>query len=348
METGLRGCEPLADPYGTVRPVRVPLWRLFGIAAVGATAFISPGALGAAPVPSVTQLQAQQQSLEQQKRSAVLSLYSLDSRLAAAHHRLDTLRGEETALRAEHASLATQLRVARVGARVSQQRLADRLRALYDHGGTSTVDVIFGATSLTDAVTQLDNLDRVTSVNAQVLAQFRSAQVRVQRTKQQLTVRETRLQGAIRTAAAEARSLAGVRAERSAYVAHLSYRQAQIAGLDAQARAAEAKSEQLTQAPPAAAVAEPVSPGSGNALTVVSTGYCLTGTTATGIPVGWGVAAVDPNVIPLGTHLTIPGYGEAVAADTGSAIIGDRIDLWFPSCGQAGGWGSRSVTIALH
>jgi 3D (Asp-Asp-Asp) domain-containing protein len=53
-------------------------------------------------------------------------------------------------------------------------------------------------------------------------------------------------------------------------------------------------------------------------------------------------------VIPLGTHLTIPGYGEAIAADTGSAIVGDRIDLWFPSCAQASGWGSRSVTIALR
>ena len=81
---------------------------------------------------------------------------------------------------------------------------------------------------------------------------------------------------------------------------------------------------------------------------MVSTGYCLSGTTATGIPVGWGVAAVDPRVIPLGTHLTIPGYGEAVAADTGGSIVGGRIDLWFPSCAQAGGWGSQSVTIALH
>ena len=30
------------------------------------------------------------------------------------------------------------------------------------------------------------------------------------------------------------------------------------------------------------------------------------------------------------------------------AIVGARIDLWFPSCAQASGWGSKSVTIALH
>ena len=44
-------------------------------------------------------------------------------------------------------------------------------------------------------------------------------------------------------------------------------------------------------------------------------------------------------MIPLGTHMLIPGYGEAVAADTGSAVIGDDIDLWFPSIAQAEAWG---------
>ena len=53
-------------------------------------------------------------------------------------------------------------------------------------------------------------------------------------------------------------------------------------------------------------------------------------------------------VIPLGTHMTIPGYGEAVAADTGGAIIGSTIDLWFPTVAQANAWGRRVVTIVLH
>jgi 3D (Asp-Asp-Asp) domain-containing protein len=81
---------------------------------------------------------------------------------------------------------------------------------------------------------------------------------------------------------------------------------------------------------------------------VTATGYALSGTTATGLPVGWGVVAVDPSVIPLGTHMTIPGYGEAVAADTGGSVVGATIDLWFPSTAQANAWGRRTVTIVLH
>ena len=79
-----------------------------------------------------------------------------------------------------------------------------------------------------------------------------------------------------------------------------------------------------------------------------ATGYSLRGRTATGVPAGWGVVAVDPSVIPLGTRMTIPGYGEGIAADTGSAVVGATIDLWFPTTAQALAWGRRAVTITLH
>lgn len=54
------------------------------------------------------------------------------------------------------------------------------------------------------------------------------------------------------------------------------------------------------------------------------------GITATGLPLDVGIVAVDPRVIPLGTRLYIPGYGYALAADTGGAIVGNMIDLGYP------------------
>jgi 3D (Asp-Asp-Asp) domain-containing protein len=81
---------------------------------------------------------------------------------------------------------------------------------------------------------------------------------------------------------------------------------------------------------------------------VTATGYSLGGTTSAGLRVGWGVAAVDPSLIPLGSHMTVPGYGEAVAADTGGAVVGATIDLWFPTVAQANAWGRRTVTLVVH
>jgi 3D (Asp-Asp-Asp) domain-containing protein len=82
-------------------------------------------------------------------------------------------------------------------------------------------------------------------------------------------------------------------------------------------------------------------------LTVTAIGYSLPGTTTTGLPVGPGIVAVDPNVIPLGTRLYVPGYGEAVAADTGSAIRGAVIDLWFRTVAEARAWGRRTVVVTI-
>jgi 3D (Asp-Asp-Asp) domain-containing protein len=53
-----------------------------------------------------------------------------------------------------------------------------------------------------------------------------------------------------------------------------------------------------------------------------------------GVPLVRGMAAVDPRVIALGTRLYVDGYGPALAADTGSAIVGHRIDLFFDRSAQ--------------
>jgi len=71
------------------------------------------------------------------------------------------------------------------------------------------------------------------------------------------------------------------------------------------------------------------------------------GITATGAKAQRGVVAVDPKVIPYGTQMYIPGYGYGVALDTGSAIKGNRIDLFFDTVEEANNWGRKWVTIQL-
>ena len=70
------------------------------------------------------------------------------------------------------------------------------------------------------------------------------------------------------------------------------------------------------------------------------------GRTATGVLVTYGIVAVDPTVIPLGTRMFIPGYGYAVAADTGGAVKGYIIDLGYPD-GVAVDWRSRWLDIYI-
>lgn len=83
-------------------------------------------------------------------------------------------------------------------------------------------------------------------------------------------------------------------------------------------------------------------------LIMEATAYTSTGfRTATGIMPSRGVVAVDTRVIPLGTRLYIEGYGEAVAADTGGDMRGNRIDLFFSSAEECRLWGRRKVKVDI-
>lgn len=93
---------------------------------------------------------------------------------------------------------------------------------------------------------------------------------------------------------------------------------------------------------------------SGRTITMRSTAYTSDpsenggySTTAMGTAIRYGVAAVDPNVIPLGTRLYIEGYGYARAEDTGGAIKGNKIDLVFGSKAQSNRWGRRTVRVTI-
>ena len=71
------------------------------------------------------------------------------------------------------------------------------------------------------------------------------------------------------------------------------------------------------------------------------------GRTALGTAVRPGVIAVDPRVIPLGTKVYIPGYGMAVAEDTGGSIKGNRIDIAFATTKECMSFGRQRITIYI-
>lgn len=89
----------------------------------------------------------------------------------------------------------------------------------------------------------------------------------------------------------------------------------------------------------------------GTSLTVSATAYSsdngLGFITATGINLHQNpmCIAVDPSVIPLGKMVEVPGYGIAIAGDTGGAIKGNIIDVHLPTTAQAQAWGRKTIQI---
>jgi cystine transport system substrate-binding protein len=273
-------------------------------------------------------------------RSAWLSSVSLGTRLEQTRAGLVRLQARTQSIAAQRAEADQSLRLARRTLALSQQRLADRVRILYQQGDADAMSVLVGARSLDEAISGLEHIRRIASQDKLVIEQAKAARARLIVATKRLAAQEAQ---ARRAEAATAATLAALEAARREEASRLASFRAEQSSNSSTISSLESQARELAQvAPPQA------SPQGGGTMTVTATGYSLSGRTSTGVSVGYGIVAVDPSVIPLGTKMTIPGYGEGVAADTGGAMVGARIDLWFPTRAEALAWGSRTVSITLH
>ncbi len=311
-------------------------------------------------------LRADDQSIEARADAATLELYALEAELGRARSAVDSVAARQVAVARERATARKRLTIARNALNVSESRLAELVRALYEQPGQADpLAILLGAATLEEALTGLDSLSRAAGENNRIIEQARSSRSRLGALDARLSAREAELAQLAGAAADRARALVAAAASRERFVAGLRHQQglnaARIASIEARAQDANAQTTSIsvTTAPvtpavvgagaPAVAATAPASAAAGGGtITVSATGYALRGRTATGIQTAPGVVAVDPSVIPLGTRMTIPGYGEGIAADTGGAVHGNIIDLWFPSTAQALQWGRRTVTITIH
>lgn len=301
-------------------------------------------------------LRARNGSLASGAESALASLTSIESRLAQARAELASFRARSARVGEKRSAAAEELGIARNSVRAAQKALAFRLRALYEQDDPDVLAAVLGAGSLDAALTAIESIDLAATQDEHLLRSTHTAASRLKRLTESLAAKERELDQLAAVRAAAASSLEAARADRLSTIARLNAtRQAnagRIADLTDQARtlASAAPAAPPTPAAVPGAPRIPSGPASSGvrSLTVVATAYALPGRTASGRPVGWGVVAVDPGVIPMGSRLAIPGYGMGVAADTGSAIQGARIDVWFPTVAQARTWGTRTVTVTVY
>jgi peptidoglycan hydrolase CwlO-like protein len=313
-------------------------------------------------------LRAENAALDGEAALALLDLYALESQLREAQRRVDSLHVRIGELEQREESARRQLGLAREAEAKAQDALADRVRALYTGGDPDPLAVILGASSLDGLIDAIDSVNRVAEHDSRIIEQVERTRGELREALRELTKQEEELRVLVGEAEAARTRLAGATDERAEYLASLAERRdlnaAEIESLLARAGEAEQRAQEITASasPPAEPAApeesaeEPVSspsgadvsPEPGRQVTVSATKYCLTGTTATGVPVQPGIIATDPAYIPLGTRMFVPGYGEGVAADTGGAVLGWTIDLWVASCPEATAYGRQTVAITIY
>jgi peptidoglycan DL-endopeptidase CwlO len=332
--------------------------RTFCLAVAAATA-VGASLVAAGSAETVADLQEQARALQRQNaeleagsRSALGGLQAIEAHLTQTRAELASLRSRAAGVRTRRRAVNEELGVVRASARATRTALARRLQAIYEEGDADPLAVILGAGSLEDALNALETLDLAAEQDEDLLLKARAATARLARLTRALAARERELQQLAAARAAAAASLAAARAERLQTIAAMRSASrsntVQIVGLEERARSLASIQSEPAAVAGSVAIPPGAAPSGVGTMTVVATGYALPGTTASGRPVGWGAVAVDPSVIPLGSRINIPGYGIGVAADTGGAIQGARIDLWFPTVADARAWGTRVVTITVY
>ncbi len=338
--------------------------------AVAAGALLIVLAPSAGIAETAPALRAKAAALRGAEQGALLQLYAAESSLARARSEEARLSSRSRALAAEERLASRRTHIVQRSLAASQSRVARILRDLYVEGDVDPVAVIFGAGSLDELVTGIESLGWAAEQNRSLARQARARAAALRGLRARLADRRHALDDASAAARVATRRLEQATARRAATVSSLRRQGAltaeRLGVLQDRAREAQQASAKLTaaataaeQGPPGSeggmvAGSEPLpatavtTPAGAGTLVVDAVAYHLPGRTASGLPVGVGVIAVDPLVIPLGTRVFVPGYGAAVAADTGTAIRGNIIDLWMPSTAQARAWGRRTVTITVY
>jgi 3D (Asp-Asp-Asp) domain-containing protein len=342
----------------------VPLHALLSRARLAVVAALVVAAACVSSANGASAATTSSRSLTLHERRVLYEIYADDTAIARARVVADQVTAQVALLDRGLARARLERNLARTALHAAQTRLASRLAAWYREGAPpDALEIFLGARSLSSAVEQVQLWHRATRMDSSVIVQTTRARTRYGEATRSLATARAIARRHHDALLSRIHELEGARAARASLLDSLR-RQARvaerrrIAALARRAAKATRRTAAISPPPqssnptpvvqlaPPAAPAAP-SPQAGNTLLVSSTAYALPGTTATGLPVGQGMCAVDPSVIPLGTRFDVPGYGSCLAADTGSAIVGDRIDVWVPTEALAISWGRRDVTITF-
>jgi 3D (Asp-Asp-Asp) domain-containing protein len=297
------------------------------------------------------------------ERAALVELFATDAALARAQQQEQGARQRLARVHADLRNLRVRLAVAKTNERATQRALSLRLNEIYRARPLDALAVILEARTWSDVSAGLDLLDRLSQSDSALVRSARAWHAALRGQARTLNAAE---QHASAQQSAWRARVAALRAADTAHRALLAQLRRQrvhaVAALATAAHRDVVRARRVVRPQPHGGGSTPTTPvpakplppapkppslAAGTTLSVASTAYSLPGHTASGLPVGPGICATDPRVIPLGTRFDVPGYGPCVAADTGSAVIGAMIDLWMPS-ERASVYGTQTITITFR
>ncbi len=306
-------------------------------------------------------LEARSQELDTDYKQALSDLVAVDSEVTRYSNEIADTNQRRLEIQASITAEQTLLVQYQAQLDDRQGALEKRLRGAYKSEDVGYLEVVMGAGDFSDFLNRVDMINYIADEDRQLITSVEEAKQSLEAQITSLSDKQNELAATADQLSAAQSNLLDAQNKQQSFVSSLQSQKVatdgQLSQLQAEAASIEARMNQIQQQAAQAPVDDSSGGGysednsqprgGGSSFTVTATAYCLGGSTATGMPVGRGVIAVDPRVIPLGSRVHVSGYGDAIAADTGGAIQGNIIDVWLP-CGEAYAWGRRTVTVTVY
>lgn len=288
--------------------------------------------------------------LSDQEKALLSDLVALESQLQQNNQELSGLQEKLQKTQSDLHKIQTSVRNKEENLKRKNGILRDRLTDIYTGSRFINFDFIFSSKDIAALLSRLDYLNVIAKQDARLVQKVKSEKLYLEQAKERIEQENRSLMGIESTCRAKQEELDEKVDEKKALLGKI--KEDRLASEESlgnlQEKAVKIRTEMNRLQPPSRGVSR-------GSIRMLATAYCPcssccgsnSGSTATGLPAGKGVVAVDPRVIPLGTKLYISEYGEAIAGDTGGSIVGQRIDLGFNSHSEALAWGKGWVVVEV-
>jgi 3D (Asp-Asp-Asp) domain-containing protein len=294
--------------------------------------------------------------LDASYRETLSNLVAVDSEVSRYSEEIESTTARQAEVRDEIAAHQEQVEQIKQQLAGQTNALAERLVSTYKSDDVGYLEVVLDSGDFSDFLNRMDMITIIAEDDRRLIDSINEAKRTEEENLTALAQKQEEVDSLIVELSTAQSNLVSSRDDQQRTISELEVEmqdnQNQLAQVRAQAAAIETKMNEIqdsygTDDGSADESEESAPVAGGSSMSMTATAYCLTGNTATGMPVGRGIIAVDPSVIPLGSKVHVSGYGDAIAADVGGAINGNIIDVWLP-CEEAYAWGTRTVTVTVY
>ncbi|MFL0195436.1 3D domain-containing protein [Clostridium sp. WILCCON 0269] len=250
-----------------------------------------------------------------------------------------------------------KLENAKNNSKIQDNLFKSRIKAMYINGTDAYLEVLLSSESFSDFLSRMDTITKVMQFDKGIIAKLKKDEETIENQKQALNYENNKLQTLRKTNEITLSKLNDNIQQQKELLAKAAEKEQQLKEQQLIESAALYRQVSLAYNNSSNLDGQTLSRGGrpvsfSQVLSVSATAYCDQGITASGAvtvrnPNSYSTIAVDPRVIPMGSRVYVDGYGYAIAQDIGGAIIGNRIDVFFPSEGEAQNWGRRAINVYI-